>query len=61
MDKWFVFFVRTGMTNILLKIRKGLGDKVFITDRCRAMSAIKKINRHKRRAIIELMWLGDLR
>lgn len=40
-----------------------VGDKVFVT--CGPLqgreSVIRKINRHKRRAEIELMWFGDLR
>lgn len=40
-----------------------VGDKVFVTSGpLKGMeTAIKKINRHKKRAEIELMWFGDLR
>lgn len=40
-----------------------IGDKVFVTSGPLQgrESVIKKINRHKRRAEIELMWFGDLR
>lgn len=40
-----------------------VGDKVFVTSGPLhgRESIIKKINRHKRRAEIQLMWFGDLR